>query len=60
MKEFRNDWINEQIAKGNDEFVSLYDEAYEERLAICLTNNVPQELAEKIAHECATKTTKGE
>ena len=62
MKEFNSDWLNEQIANSSDkeENIGLYDEAYQERLAICLAENVPQELAEKIAHQCAMKLIKGE
>ena len=34
---------------------SLYEDIYDERLAICLAENVSQELAKKIAHECAMR-----
>jgi len=44
----------------NDSLKSLFDESYQERLAICLANNVPQELAEEIANECAMRLIKGD
>jgi len=34
---------------------SLYDEVYEERLAICLAEDVEKDEAKRIAHECARR-----
>jgi len=31
--------------------ISLYEDAYQERLAICLSNNVPEEIAKELAHQ---------